>query len=162
MAKKPEIHRDFRECIESLLSHQVEFVVIGGYAVAVHGRPRYTGVIDPFVRKSPENARRIVAALHDFFGPLPEIKEENFLDDDRMSQFGDEPLRIDFLVSIKGVSFDEVWGNRVIVRHAGVDIPFISRSDLISNKRATGRRKDLADLDVLRPPKSIPDTPSPP
>ncbi len=83
-----EIHRDFKEFIELLLSHQVEFMVIGGYAVAAHGRPRYTGDIDFFIRKSPANASRIVAALHAFFGMLPEIKEENFLRDDRMSQFG--------------------------------------------------------------------------
>ncbi len=154
MIPKLEIHRDFKECIESLLSHGVEFVVIGGYAVAAHGRPRYTGDIDFFVRKTAENARRIVSALHEFFGPLPEIKEENFLDDDRMSQFGLEPLRIDFLVHIKGVDFDTVWKNRVMIRHAGIDIPFISLTDLIVNKRATARGKDLIDLGLLKDPSS--------
>ncbi len=152
MSAKLEIHRDFKECIESLLCHGVEFVVIGGYAVAAHGRPRYTGDIDFFVRKSPENARKIVAALHEFFGPLPEIKEENFLDDDRMSQFGIEPLRIDFLVCIKGIDFDTVWSNRVMICHGGIDIPFISLSDLLANKRATGRNKDLLDLGLLGDP----------
>jgi hypothetical protein len=152
MNPKLELHRDFKECIESLLSHGVEFVVIGGYAVAAHGRPRYTGDIDFFVRKSEDNARRIVAALHEFFGPLPEIKIENFLDDDRMSQFGLEPLRIDFLVHIKGVDFDTVWNNRMIVRHADIDIPFISLTDLLENKRATARSKDLIDLGLLKDP----------
>ncbi|MES2996652.1 MAG: nucleotidyl transferase AbiEii/AbiGii toxin family protein [Verrucomicrobiota bacterium] len=149
MEQKLVLHRDFKECIESLLAHEVEFVVIGGYAVAAHGRPRYTGDIDFFVRKSSENARRIVDALHEFFGPLPEIKEENFLDDDRMSQFGLEPLRIDFLVHIKGVDFDTAWENRVIIDHAGIQIPFISLEDLLRNKQATGRKKDLIDLDLL-------------
>jgi hypothetical protein len=152
MNPKLEIHRDFKECIGLLLSHKVEFVVIGGYAVAAHGRPRYTGDIDIFVRKSKENAARIVAALHAFFGPLPEIKEENFLDDDRMSQFGLEPLRIDFLVHIKGVDFDTVWNNRITISHAGIDIPFISLDDLLKNKRATARSKDLIDLGLLKDP----------
>ncbi|MBN8460723.1 MAG: nucleotidyltransferase [Verrucomicrobia bacterium] len=149
MSAKLAIHRDFKECIELLLSHGVEFLVIGGYAVAAHGRPRYTGDIDFFIRKSPENARRIVAALHEFFGPLPEIREENFLEEDRMSQLGLEPLRIDFLVRIKGVDFDSAWNNRVMIHHAGLDIPFISLPDLIANKRATGRNKDILDLSYL-------------
>jgi hypothetical protein len=149
MNPKLELHPDFKECTELLLSHGVGFAVIGGYAVAAHGRPQYTGDIDFFVRKSVANARRIVSALHEFFGPLPEIKEENFLADDLMSQFGLEPLRIDFLVHIKGVDFDTVWNNRVIIRHADVDIPFISLTDLLQNKRATARGKDLIDLGLL-------------
>lgn len=154
MSPKLEIHRDFKECIELLLSHEVEFVVIGGYAVAAHGRPRYTGDIDFFARKSEKNADRIVAALHQFFGPLPEIKKENFLDDDRMSQFGLEPLRIDFLVHIKGVDFETVWKNRVMITHAGIDIPFISLDDLLKNKKATARSKDLIDLGLLKDAKN--------
>ena len=150
MEPKLEIHRDFKECIESLISHQVDFLVIGGYAVAAHGRPRYTGDIDIFVRKSPDNARRLVSALHEFFGPLPEIREENFLHDDRMSQFGLEPLRIDFLVHIKGVDFETAWRNKVLINQSGTDIPFISLPDLRANKRATGRGKDLIDLDLLQ------------
>ncbi len=146
------IHRDFKELIELFLSHKVEFMVIGGYALAAHGRPRYTGDIDFFARKSPENARRLVAALHEFFGPLPEITEENFLDDARMSQFGLEPLRVDILVHIRGVDFDTAYSNRVVIRNSGIDIPFISLADLRANKLATGRRKDLADLDNLPAP----------
>lgn len=149
MAPKLELHRDFREFIESFLSHQVEFMVIGGYAVAAYGRPRYTGDIDFFVKKSPDNARRIVAALHEFFGPLPEIQEENFLDDDRMSQFGLEPLRIDILVQIKGVDFDAAYSRKTMITHSGIDIPFICLSDLLANKKATGRSKDLIDLGLL-------------
>ena len=149
MELKMEIHRDFKEFIELLLSHQVEFMVVGGYAVAAHGRPRYTGDIDFFVRKSPENAKRIVAALHAFFGMLPEIKEENFLRDDRMSQFGLEPLRIDILVHITGIEFETAYQSRVMIRYSGIDIPFISLSDLKTNKQATGRCKDLMDIGLL-------------
>lgn len=149
MDRPLEIHRDFKEFIELLLSHEVEFLVIGGYALAAYGRPRYTGDIDFFVRKSPENAKRIVAALHEFFGPLSEINEENFLHDDRMSQFGLEPLRIDILVHIKGVDFDTASQRRTMIRLSGIDIPFISLPDLRANKKATGRVKDMLDLDLL-------------
>lgn len=149
MEPKIDLHRDFKEFIVSFLSHQVEFMVIGGYAVAAHGRPRYTGDIDFWVKKSPENAVKIVAALHEFFGPLPEIQIENFLHDDRMSQFGLEPLRIDILVHIKGIEFDEAYQRRAIVHYSDVDIPFISLSDLRANKLATGRPKDLNDLQLL-------------
>lgn len=144
-----ELHRDFKEFIELFLFHQVEFMIIGGYAVAAYGRPRYTGDIDFYVRKSPENAKRIVTALHEFFGPLPEINEENFLDDDRMSQFGLEPLRIDILVNIKGIDFDTAYSRKSIISLEGVDVPFISLSDLRINKKATGRGKDLIDLGLL-------------
>jgi predicted nucleotidyltransferase len=153
MDPQMEIPRDFKECIELLQSRNVEFVVVGGYALAAHGRPRYTGDIDLFIRKSPENAQRVVDALHEFFGPLPEISVDNFLDEKRMSQFGLEPLRIDFLVHIKGVDFDTVWNNRVVIRYSGLDIPFISLADLLANKRAVGRAKDLADLSLLELPK---------
>jgi len=143
------IHRDFKELIELFLSHQVEFMVVGGYALAAHGRPRYTGDIDFFVRKSPENAGRIVIALHEFFGDLPEIREENFLDDNRMSQFGCEPLRVDILVHITGVDFDHAYPNRALIPNSGILIPFISLGDLRANKLAAGRHKDLADLENL-------------
>jgi hypothetical protein len=149
MAPKLEIHRDFKEFIELFLSHQVEFMVIGGYAVAAHGRPRYTGDIDFFVRKSTDNAKKIVTALHEFFGPLPEIREENFLNDDRMSQFGFEPLRIDILVHIKGIDFESAYQRRIMIPYSGINIPFISLPDLRANKKATGRSKDLMDLGLL-------------
>ena len=149
MKPQLEIHRDFKECIELLLSHRVEFMVIGGYAVAAYGRPRYTGDIDFFVKKSPENAKRLVAALHEFFGPLPEIQEENFLQDDRMSQYGLEPLRIDILVHIKGIDFDTAYQHRTTIHYSGIDIPFISLPDLRVNKKATARGKDLIDLGLL-------------
>lgn len=148
------LHRDFKEFIESLSSHQVEFMVIGGYALAAYGRPRYTGDMDFFIRKSPENAKRIVNALHDFFGDLPEITEENFLHDDRMSQFGYEPLRIDILVHIKGVDFDSAFQRRTIIQYSGLEIPFLSLEDLRTNKQATGRSKDLIDLGLLADPDS--------
>ncbi len=144
-----EPHEEFREFAESFLSHGVKFMVIGGYAVSAHGHPRYTGDIDFFVEKSPENAERIVIAIHEFFGPLPEVKMENFLDDKRMSQFGVPPYRIDILVSILGVTFAEAYARREMLPLAGINVPFIGLEDLKQNKRSTGRHKDLGDLEAL-------------
>jgi len=142
-----ELPRDFKECVASLIAHDVTFMIEGGYAVSAHGRPRYIGDIDFFIRRSPENAQKIVAVLHQFFGPLPEIKEENFLDEKRMSQFGVEPLRIDFLAEIFGVDFDDAYERREIIEYSGLPVPFISLPDLLENKRASGRSKDLSDVE---------------
>jgi predicted nucleotidyltransferase len=144
-----ELPRDFKECVESLLENEVEFMIVGGYALSAHGRPRYTGDIDFFVKKSPDNAERIVKALHEFFGPLPEIKKENFLEESRMSQFGVEPLRIDFLVEISGVEFDDAFARRELIQYSGLQVPFISLADLLANKRASGRPKDLGDVEAF-------------
>ena len=101
------------------------------------------------MKKSPANAKRLVAALHEFFGPLPEIQEENFQRDDRMSQYGLEPLRIDILVHIKGIDFDTSYQRRTTISYSGIDIPFISLPDLRINKKSTARGKDLIDLGLL-------------
>ena len=131
------------------MSHGVRFMVIGGYAVIAHGHPRYTGDIDFFVEKSRDNATRLVAAITDFFGSQQNLTPECFLNDDRMSQFGIPPYRIDILVSILGVTFEEAWTERVMMPLAGAEVPFISLEHLKTNKKATGRNKDLGDLDSL-------------
>jgi predicted nucleotidyltransferase len=144
-----EPDQEFREFAESLMSHGVKFMIIGGYAVTAHGHPRYTGDIDFFVEKSPENAERIVKAIHDFFGPLPNVKIDNFLDDKRMSQLGNPPYRIDILVKILGVTFEEAFTRCEMLDLGGKKFPFIGLEDLKQNKRATGRYKDLGDLEAL-------------
>ncbi|RYD32758.1 MAG: hypothetical protein EOP85_21405, partial [Verrucomicrobiaceae bacterium] len=95
------------------LSHEVRFLIVGAYALGLHGRPRNTGDIDFWIEMSTDNATRVVAALHEFFGPIPEIRPENFLSNDRMSQFGIEPMRIDILNSISGVEFAAAHSRRV-------------------------------------------------
>lgn len=144
-----EPDQEFREFAESFLSHGVKFMVIGGYAVTAHGHPRYTGDIDFFVERSQENAEKIVSAIHDFFGPLPEVSVANFLDETRMSQFGVPPYRIDILVKIRGVDFEQAYPRREMLPLGGTDVPFIGLEDLKQNKRATGRHKDLGDLEAL-------------
>ena len=144
-----EPDQEFKEFAVSLMSHGVKFMIIGGYAVTAHGYPRYTGDIDFFVEKSHDNAERIVAAIHDFFGPLPNVKAENFLDDKRMSQLGEPPYRIDILVKILGVTFEEAYPRTEMLDLAGEKLPFIGLADLKINKRSTGRYKDLGDLEAL-------------
>ncbi|GAA5481455.1 nucleotidyltransferase [Haloferula sargassicola] len=144
-----EPDQEFKEFAASLMSHGVKFMVIGGYAVTAHGHPRYTGDIDFFIEKSPENAKRMVAAVHDYFGPLSNVTEESYLDDKRMSQFGVPPYRIDVLVSIPGVDFNDAYPRREMLLLADTPVPFISLEDLLKNKRATGRHKDLGDAEAL-------------
>jgi len=144
-----EPDQEFREFAESLMSHGVKFMIIGGYAVTAHGHPRYTGDIDFFVELSRENAKRIVSAVHEFFGPLPDVTEECYLDKKRMSQFGVPPYRIDILTHILGVNFEDAYSRMQMLPLAGVLVPFISLDDLKKNKLATGRHKDLGDLEAL-------------
>jgi predicted nucleotidyltransferase len=144
-----EPDQEFREFAVSLTSHGVRFMIIGGYAVTAHGHPRYTGDIDFFVEKSPDNAERIVAAIHDCFGPLPNVQVENFLDDKRMCQLGEPPYRIDILVKILGVTFEDAYARIEMLELAGEKFPFIGLADLKINKKSTGRYKDLGDLEAL-------------
>ena len=146
----PGLNPDFRDMLGLLLKHRVEFVVIGAYALAAHRRPRNTGDIDFYVRPSPENARRVWRALAEFGAPLGQLAPQDFEAPRRVVQFGVEPCRIDFTTSLTGIEgFDEVWANRIHVEIEGMSVPVLGKSDLIRNKRATARKKDLADLDEL-------------
>jgi hypothetical protein len=149
METRLELPRDFKELIALFLFHEVRFLVVGAYALGIHGRPRNTGDIDLWIEMSPPNARRVVAALHEFFGPMPEILEENFISPDRMSQFGVEPMRVDILNSISGVNFADAYPRRVEIDYSGLLIPFIALGDLRANKLAAARTKDLADIESL-------------
>lgn len=144
-----EPDQEFAEFVGLLESHGVKFAIIGGYAVISHGYPRYTGDIDFFVEKSKENARKLVKVINEFYGSQPHITEECFLDSDRMSQFGDPPYRIDILVDVPGLVFDEVHPNCIRGKIGGKEAPIISLKDLIKSKQAAGRRKDLGDLEAL-------------
>lgn len=140
---------DWRAFIESLNSHGVEFVLVGGHAVAYHGRPRFTDDLDVVVRRSPENARRLTVALADFgFGSLG-LAETDFLDPDQIIQLGQPPQRIDIATSISGVDDEDLWTGRIPATWEGSLVWWIDRASLIKNKRAISRPKDLADLELL-------------
>ncbi len=144
-----DLPKDLREFLESLNSKKVEYVIVGGYAQAFHGRPRFTGDIDVLVRPSRENGVRLKAALAQFgFGQLG-LSEEDFLSEGQVVQLGVAPNRIDILTSITGCEFGEVWRTRVAAELAGVAVNMIAREEYIKNKRASGRAQDLADLEAL-------------
>lgn len=144
------LHKDLREFIELLNSASVEYLVVGGFAVAWHGYPRFTADIDFLIRPSRENADRVVAGLRAFgFGGLG-ITWEDLSKPDQIIQLGAKPNRIDLITSISGVEFEEAWRNRIAGEIDGIAISFIGREDLIRNKESTGRSKDLGDVDELR------------
>jgi hypothetical protein len=151
-----ELSHDFSEFIRYFVARDVRFLVVGGYAMAVHGHPRYTKDLDIWIRADPDNSRRIVRALDDFgFGDLG-LAHEDFLGDDTVVQLGREPQRIDLLTFISGVEFDQAWEHRVGLEINGLTVPVIGRADLRRHKLATGRLRDLADAEDL-PPDDIDD-----
>ncbi len=144
-----KLQKDLREFVESLISERAEFVVIGGHAVAYHGHPRYTGDIDFLVRPTVGNAARVLEALRLFgFGDLG-LTADDFIRPENVVQLGRPPNRIDLLTTISGVNFDRVWSGRVIATLDGLPVAFIGWDELIANKRASGRAKDLADVAAL-------------
>ena len=143
------LQEDLREFIELLNSKRVEYVIVGAHALAFHGHPRYTGDLDVFVRVSSDNAQKIVDTIASFGFTDLEISEHDFLVDDNVIQLGVPPNRIDLLMSLTGISFEEVWGSRTKAKFGSVSVPVISREHLIVNKRAVGRPQDLADIALL-------------
>ena len=143
------LDKDFREFVELLNSTNVEYLLVGGYALAAHGHPRYTGDIDFWVNPTPDNAARLMAALTQFgFGNIG-LSERDFLKPDAVVQLGYPPARIDLLTAIDGVAFEACYSRRHHVVLAGVTLALIDVDDLRANKRAAGRPKDIADLDAL-------------
>ncbi len=143
------LNPDFKEFIQSLNDNNVRYLVVGGYAVALHGYPRYTKDMDVWVEMTPENAARIVKALDQFgFGSL-NLKESDFIVPDQIIQLGYPPRRIDILTTLPGVEFSECYPSHTTVNMEGISVNFIDLENLRKNKRATGRHQDLADLENL-------------
>jgi hypothetical protein len=148
---QPAINQDFIEMIRALIDAGAEFLVVGAHAMAVHGVPRATGDFDIWVRPSRENAERILNALREFGAPVAEhgITIPDLEAPDTVYQIGLPPRRIDLMTGISGVEFEDAWESRVFVHLEGHQVPVIGRSELIQNKRASGRTKDLVDLEIL-------------
>ena len=140
---------DFKELLGLFNSHGVEYLIVGAYALAFHGAPRNTGDIDLLVRIHPENARKIVSALRAFgFGTLG-LKDDDFLQPEQVVQLGVPPVRVDILTSISGVTWEEAIAGQMPGCYADVPVNFIGKTEYIRNKRATGRKKDAADIEAL-------------
>lgn len=132
-----------------LNEHKVEYVIVGGYALAFHGAPRYTGDMDILVKPDRQNARRILAALEDFgFGGL-DLSIEDFEKPDVIVQLGVVPVRVDIITSLTGVTWEQVYSNKVKGNYGDVPAAYIGRAQFVTNKRAVGRKRDLADLEAL-------------
>jgi len=144
-----EVQEDYRELLESLNAREVEFIVVGAYALAHHGVPRATGDLDILVRSTEENAGRIVKALKDFGFEFPDLSAGDFREPDRVIQLGVPPVRVDLITSLTGVTWDEAFSGREEASYGGVPIFYMGRNELVANKRALGRKRDLADLEAL-------------
>jgi hypothetical protein len=144
------LSKDLREFIELLNANRVEYVVVGGFAVAWHGHPRFTADIDFLVRPSFANAELVIKSLGDFGFSSLQVTAEDLAQPDQILQLGVKPNRIDVITSVAGLSFDEAWASRVAGSIDGVPVPFIGREELIRNKESAGRPQDAADADALR------------
>ena len=144
------LNKDFKEFIELLDSNDVKYLVVGGYALAIHGHPRYTKDIDIWVLMDPANAKRILKSLDDFGFSQLDIKESDFLTPGNVIQLGYPPNRIDIITQATGVDFEKCFPIKVQVEIDGILVNFIDIESLKINKKAVGRLQDLADLEKLQ------------
>ena len=146
------MNEDYRDILAALMAQDARFLVVGAHALAAHGYPRATIDLDIWIESSVENARRVWRALAEFGAPLDDldVKESDLTRTNVVAQFGLPPNRIDILTGISGLSFGEAWPNRVDAVLEGVRVPVLGLEDLVTNKRASGRDKDRADVKGLK------------
>ena len=145
----PQLTADFKEFLRLLNAHRVDYLLVGGYAVGLHGYPRATVDLDVWVSTEPGNAERILVALRAFGFDLPTLDPQLFLNPASIVRFGVPPFRIEIMTSIDGVLYEGCRRRAVELDLGGVPVPVIGLADLKVNKRAAGRHKDLADLENL-------------
>lgn len=141
---------DFKELLSLLEKHKVRYLVVGGYAVMKYTEPRFTKDLDLWISTDKENSKAVYAALKEFGAPLKNLIAADFAQEGYFYQMGNPPFRLDVMMSIPGVTFETAWANREKVHLEGLDIPFISKADLIKSKEASGRPQDLIDAKELR------------
>ena len=142
--------QDFREFIELLIKNKAEYLVVGGYAVGIHGHPRYTGDLDIWLNATPPNAERILKSVNEFGFSSFKLTQADFTKPGNVIQLGYPPLRIDLLTEIDGVTFNECFNNRKEVELDNLTVNFIGYHDLLKNKEKSGRPRDMDDLDRLK------------
>jgi hypothetical protein len=143
------VNPDFVDLLRAFVAADVRFVIVGAYAVALHGRPRATGALDIWVDPTPDNASRVIAALTAFGAPAADITAEDLSVPGVVYQIGVSPSRIDILTELTGLTFNNAWADRIRRPFGDIDVDFIGREAFLRNKRATGRPKDLGDIDGL-------------
>ena len=144
-----DVQSDFRDLLALLNEHKVEYIIVGAYALAFHGAPRFTGDIDVFVRPDHENANRVLQALAQFGFRSPDLTVEDFQNPNKVIQLGVPPVRIDLITSITGISWGNAYADKVPGTFGDVPVYYLGREQYIANKRAIGRKKDLAAIEAL-------------
>jgi hypothetical protein len=143
------MNQDFVDLLRAFIDHEVRFLIVGAYALGVHGRPRATGDLDIWVEPTPGNADRVLRALAAFGAPLADVGREDFSRPGIVFQMGLPPRRIDLLTELSGLTFAEAWPDRTRAPFGPVEVDVLGREAFIKNKRATGRAKDLGDLEGI-------------
>lgn len=143
------MNQDFAEMLSALSEAGAEFIIVGAHALAAHGIVRATGDIDIWVKPTRDNAERVMRALTAFGAPLMDLSIDDLTKTDTVFQIGVDPSRVDILSGISGVAFQDAWERRLALVIEGVTVPVLSRSDFVTNKRASARPKDLLDLELL-------------
>ena len=143
------LNNDYKDMLHALSGEGVKFILVGGYAISAHGWPRTTLDIDFWILASPENAAAVIRALKTFGAPLADVSAADFEKAGTIFQIGVAPCRIDILTQIDGVDFEEAWPRAVVKTWEGIDVRVLSLQDLLANKRASNRLKDLADVELL-------------
>ena len=144
-----EVQPDFRDLLALFNVHKVEYVIVGAYALAFHGVPRFPGDLDIFIKPDSENARRILKALDEFGFKSVGLTLEDFQSADKVVQLGVPPVRVDIITSLTGVSWEEAFSGRAEGKYGDTPVYYIGREQFIANKRALGRKRDFADLEAL-------------
>lgn len=143
------MHQDFLDLLRAFVDRDVRYLIVGAYALGVHGRPRATGDLDVWVEPTPENAANIIGALEAFGAPLGQVTADDFSRPGIVFQMGLPPVRIDVLTRLSGLTFSEAWPSRTQADFGSLTVDVIGREALIKNKRATGRARDLGDIEAL-------------
>ncbi len=144
------LNEDYKEILQILLNNEVKFLVVGAYAMAVYGYPRATGDFDIWVEATSGNSQKIYLSLSEFGAPLSQITEETFAEKGIVFQIGVAPRRIDIITHVDGVEFNDAYQDKEEVEIENLKIPFLSKTNLIKNKKATGREKDKLDIKYLQ------------
>jgi hypothetical protein len=144
-----EVQQDFRDLLALFNAHGVDYIVVGAHALAFHGAPRFTGDIDILVRPDAANARRVIAALDEFGFGAAGLTAGDFAQPGKVVQLGVAPVRIDIVTSLTGVSWQEAAAGRVPGPYGDTPVSYLGRNEFIRNKRAIGRKKDLADIEAI-------------
>jgi len=140
---------DFKEFVQLLIKNQVEYLVVGGYAVSIHGYPRYTGDLDIWINPTPKNSVKVLDCLNEFGFSSLELTENDFIKEYGIIQLGYPPVRIDIINTLDGVTFDECFQNKSIIEIDGLSVYIISLNDLIKNKKTIARPRDIDDIENL-------------